>query len=106
MTKNFNFQLFLNSIDKRSILIYQQFLIKMFKCNNTKFKNFFLSKKKKKRITLLKSPHVYKKAREQFQLERYKCIFFLNDFTNTKYIKQLLLNRPKTIKIKIKQEKF
>jgi ribosomal protein S10 len=105
MTKNFNFQLFLNSIDKRSILIYQRFLIKMFKCNNTNFKTFFLPKKKK-RITLLKSPHVYKKAREQFQLERFKCIFFLKNFTNTKYIKQLLLNRPKTIKIKIKQEKY
>jgi small subunit ribosomal protein S10 len=56
---------------------------------------------KTKKITLLKSPHVNKKAREQFEVNRTKTIIKIE--TNRKeLVKFLILNKPKFIKITIK----
>lgn len=57
-----------------------------------------------KRITLLKSPHVNKKAKESFELRTYKMSLF---FTMKKKFKSLMIldsilkNKPKFIKLKI-----
>jgi small subunit ribosomal protein S10 len=68
---------------------------------NIPFSLIYLPKKKKK-ITLLTSPHVFKKAREQFQNTSYSFIlsFSKKEFTNLFPI--FKLNTPKTIKISIK----
>ena len=53
---------------------------------------------KKKRITLLKSPHVNKSAREQFELKNYKSIITFSNLPNsTKMLTLLTLNKPKII---------
>jgi len=38
----------------------------------------FNARKKTKKLTVLKSPHIDKKAREQFEMRRYKKTLFLN----------------------------
>jgi len=58
---------------------------------------------KKKRITLLKSPHVNKSAREQFQVTTYKTLILLKDKISLNQLKLIILNKPKTIKIAIKK---
>lgn len=60
--------------------------------------------KKKKLITLLKSPHVNKKALEHFEINKYKKILYLrlkNEKLN--FYKFLILNKPKFIKINIRK---
>ena len=42
----------------------------------------FILPKKKKRITLLNSPHVHKKAREQFELSTYKTLLDISGNSN------------------------
>jgi len=103
MNSKYSFQLILNSIDKKSIFNYRNFLVKKLKIKNINFTQFFLPQRKK-RITLLKSPHVYKSAREQFQLNKYKCIFSIKNLVlSNESILELLLNKPQIISVKIKQ---
>ena len=59
---------------------------------------------KKKRISVLKSPHVDKKALEQFELKIHKSLFnctisplYISNFT-----KYLILNKPKNIKLMLR----
>ena len=59
--------------------------------------NFF--KKKKKRYIFLKSPHVFKKAKEHFEITSYKVLIQLKTTLNFKELFKLY--KPKTIKIKI-----
>ena len=72
----------------------------------TFFKNFPQFKKscdyicvnlpiKKKRITLLKSPHVNKKSREQFEIKFLKVLFQINKSIGLNKLNKLLLNKPK-----------
>ena len=57
-----------------------------------------------KKITLLKSPHVNKKAREQFQLKKYKtCINICAEKINNILFKLLILNKPKYIKLNLRK---
>jgi len=58
---------------------------------------------KKKVITLLKSPHVNKSAREQFQIKTYKTYIMINSQVNLMKLKMIVLNKPKTVKINIKK---
>ena len=55
-----------------------------------------------KHLTLLKSPHVNKKAREQFILTKYKTVFLLKAIQHLDFLPLLLLNKPKSIKIRLK----
>lgn len=90
----------IKSLNKETLFHYKNFLVKLFNINNIKTSCFFLPKSIKK-ITLLKSTHVYKKARDQFELRQYKLILIahLNDF---KVLRYLMLNKPKLIKFKLK----
>ena len=60
--------------------------------------------KKKKRITLLKSPHVHKKAREQFEMSKFSFIsnFSIPKSKTTEFFYFLKLNTPKNIDLKFK----
>ena len=94
-------QLHIKSLDKQSITYYKNFLKKILQKMNLEFKIINLPTRKK-RITLLKSPHVNKSAREQFQFQSYKCtLIFKNEITKNK-VRFLMLNKPKTLKITIK----
>lgn len=57
------------------LIIYYYYLQKKFNFFFYKFNKIFF--KKQKIITLLKSPHVHKKAREQFELKKFSFIIIL-----------------------------
>ena len=58
---------------------------------------------KKKRITLLKSPHVNKAAREQFELKSYKSVFSIKSNLSYKFAKVLFKNKPQIVNVSVKQ---
>jgi len=53
-----------------------------------------------KRYTLLKSPHVYKKAKEHFELRTYTATLNFSTLSSS-LIKLILSNKPKSINIKL-----
>jgi small subunit ribosomal protein S10 len=57
--------------------------------------------KKKKIITLLRSPHVNKKAKDQFEKIEYRFLFQIKNNFNNSFLSQLLKNKPASISIKI-----
>jgi ribosomal protein S10 len=94
-------QLHLKSVNKQSIGFYKNFLEKALNMMNLEYKIFNVPTRKK-RITLLKSPHVNKSAREQFQFQSYKCTLHLKNKITNNRLKFLMLNKPKALKITIK----
>lgn len=103
MSNNIHYELKLISTDKDILNTYSKFLQKIFCKLNIKFKILFLPKQTK-RITVLKSPHVYKKAREQFQINSFKKkIFFKNFFLSAIFIKFLYINKPSQVKITLRR---
>ena len=65
----------LTSKNKKSLKLFLQFLIiNMKKITKVNIKGNFQKKQKKKFISILKSPHVHKKAQEQFEYN----VFFTN----------------------------
>jgi ribosomal protein S10 len=95
----------IKSLNKETLFHYKFFLLKLFKIQNIKISCFSLPKKAKK-ITVLKSPHVYKKARDQFELRQYKFVLNVHlDTFNFKTLNYIMLNKPKLIKLKLKINK-
>jgi small subunit ribosomal protein S10 len=94
-------QINIKSFDKTILNIYTTFLINMFNNSNIKF-SFVGIPIKKKRITLLKSPHVHKKAREQFELRVYTKKFFVVNIKQFEVFTKVLINKPKLITVNIK----
>ena len=99
--KRSNIQLIIKSINKKSLVLYQTFLIKIFSKIKINYKLVSLPKKIK-RITLLKSPHVNKAAREQFEIKTYKVVLYIENL-NMETIKFLCINKPKIISLTIKK---
>ena len=102
MTKNFS--IYLKSIHINSLKLYLNFLKKIFQKLNIISSVVYLPTKKRK-ITLIKSPHVNKTAREQFELNIYKISINITSlYYDPKFIRFLLLNKSKSIKITIKNK--
>jgi small subunit ribosomal protein S10 len=94
-------QISIKSFKQNILNIYVKFLENLFKKLLLKYSLFNIPTKKRK-ITLLKSPHVHKKAREQFQLNMYKKTIYIKNFKNINYLNNFILNKPKLININIK----
>lgn len=96
-------QIKITALNSNSFKIYIFFLNKVF--SNLHF-NFSIIKlpATKKRITLLKSPHVNKKAREQFEIISYKALIVIKENVTLSILRLLLLNKPATIQIKLKNK--
>jgi len=94
------YQIKIKSIHKESLVLYKIFLCHLLSKLEIKYTLINLPKKIKK-ITLLKSPHVHKRAREQFQILKRKISINLISFIKPKVLAFLIFNTPKTIKIKI-----
>ena len=88
----------IKSLSQESILVYKKFVINTLKKLGV-ISSFSNIPKKCKRITLLKSPHVNKKAREQFQFVSYKGLFSFKSSISLKILKYIMINKPKTVKI-------
>lgn len=95
-------QIKLKSLNKESIIFYKIFIGKIFNKLKISFNHIDLPNKKK-RITLLKSPHVNKSAREQFQITTYKTLILIKDKISLNQLKLIVLNKPKTVKISVKK---
>lgn len=78
--------------------LFYSFLLNLFTKYNFQSKLAFL-KKKKKKITLLKSAHVHKKAREQFQMTKFSYLicFFVQESKISEFFYLVKLNVPKNI---------
>lgn len=94
-------QLKIKSIDEKSLKIYLTKIEKVLKTIKIDYKLFNLPKKRR-RITLLKSPHVNKTAREQFEIIHYTSVIQLFSANKFYAFKILTLNKPKTVKVSIK----
>lgn len=94
-------QIILKSLDRKSLYFYNQILKKNFLYLNIKA-SFVILPKKKKKITLLKSPHVNKKAQEHFQLTRYKTVITCKTITNISVFNTIFINKPKHIFFQVK----
>ena len=89
--------LFYTSLTKKSLYNYKNYILLLLKKFNINFKIIFLPLKKKKK-TLLKSPHVTKKAKESFELNFFKFVIII-DFNNA-LLKILRSNVPNTVHFK------
>lgn len=58
----------------------------------------------KRRISLLKSTHVNKKAQEQFEKQIFKALITVKSPLNSVHLKYLLINKPTGIKLKLLRE--
>lgn len=93
----------IRSLDQNSLTIYKNFLGSILSKLLITYKVSNIPTKKK-RITLLKSPHVNKKSREQFQHSTYKTFFKLKSALSIKVIKYIISNKPKTVQIVVSQD--
>lgn len=94
----------IHSINKKILELYCLFLKKIFKTLEIKI-NFINIPSRTQKISLLKSPHVYKKAFEHFNLKKYKKICFIKNCKNLQQksiIFALMQNKVKNLKTKIK----
>lgn len=90
-----------SSTSKKLLNLYKNYLI--FNLQQLSLNYLIINTPQKKKIkTFLKSPHVNKRAKENFNLIIYK--FNLHIFFDLKYIKVLRYNVPKNIHLKIKHE--
>ena len=92
----------LKTVNKSILNIYNNFLQKFLIKLSLLYKQFTLPIKKKK-FTLLRSPHVFKKSREQFQIIKYKHIYLFLSPISTSVLKFLFINKPSEINMTIKK---
>lgn len=90
----------LKSVNKISD-IYLDFLSHLFKKLNLKYSIIKLPNFQKK-FSLLKSPHVHKKAWEQFKFVVHKMLIVIKVPVKNNFLKFLFLNKPKTVKMQLK----
>jgi len=95
-------QIKLKSLSKESLGVYNLFIKKILNTLNISFK-FINLPNKRKILTLLKSPHVNKSAREQFQIKSYTTSIIITSQISLERLKIIVLNKPKTVKINIKK---
>ncbi len=94
--------LHLKSNFKKTLELYTFYLEKNLKSTSVDFKLVRLPKKIK-RLTILKSPHVNKKAREQYEIRTYSLTFVITkQFQDISgLLKFLLSNKPALINAKL-----
>ncbi len=94
-----NYSIILKSTNKNILKIYLTFIKNIFIKLNKQVQVSYLPINIK-RLTLLKSPHVYKKAREQFEIKTYKILIKIYNYKISKmFLNFFILNKPNNIKI-------
>lgn len=91
-------QVCIESVDRRCLNLYLRFVLKIFLKQNVKYSIFFLPLLIK-RITFLKSPHVFKKAKEHFELRKQRVI--LTFYSKSVIPTNFFFNKPSLLKTKI-----
>ena len=98
---NLKYQIKIKSLHKESVKLYINFLQKMLRKIKVNFSIIALPEKKN-RVTLLKSPHVNKSAREQFEIRYYRTLLKIKSDIDHKTLELLLINKPKSVTISVK----
>ena len=98
---NLKYQIKIKSLHKESVKLYINFLQKMLRKIKVNFSIIALPEKKN-RVTLLKSPHVNKSAREQFEIIYYRTLLKIRSDIDHKTLELLLINKPKSVTISVK----
>ena len=99
----FKIKVILKSTMKETMFLYLIYLKKCFSFFNLKYCIFNLPKKKKL-FTLNKSPNVNKTSREQFELNSYKTVIFIQVLKSMSMpLKYIFSNLPKTVSLKIQK---
>lgn len=80
--------------------IYITFLKKLSKNLNFNLKIQMLPKTISK-IALYKSPHVYKKAKDHYEIRYYQALLNIDNITNINIIKKFLINKPIELMCKV-----
>ena len=96
------FQIQISSINKSVLDVYAFFLLNIFKKLNIQHSISNLPTNAK-RITVLKSPHVHKSSREQFEVKKYRLVISIFSIIQIGLLKFLIINKPKSLKLKIKK---
>ena len=91
--------LFYTSLTKKSLYNYKNYIATILKKFNIKFNIVCFSlKKKQRKHTLLKSPHITKKAKESFELTLFRFVVVIP--FNNHLLKILRSNVPNTMHLK------
>lgn len=53
------------------------------------------------KLALYKSPHVYKKAKDHYEIRHYQAVLCIDNLTNLNIIKKILVNKPIELMCKI-----
>ena len=93
----------LKSLNKNLLKIYCFYLKKIFSFLRINYSILYLPRKNS-RITLIKSPHINKKAREQFEIQSYSLHFKIACNFDIFLLRLILLNKPSIIQLKIKSK--
>jgi ribosomal protein S10 len=96
------YQFKIKSLNKKTLTIYKKFLIALLDKIQVQY-SFFNLPTKQNKITLLKSPHVNKTAREQFSISHYSNVLQINQDLSAEIIKLIFANKPKTVKLNFKK---
>ena len=88
----------IRSCNLSTLVLYHLFIKNLFLKFDIK-SNLLFSRKKKKKLTFLKSSHVHKKAQEQFQVINFssEITFAVPEFKMSEIICFIKLNSPKNI---------
>lgn len=92
------YTIILTSSSRKSLNIYLRYLEIVFNKWSLNSSVFFLPTTIKK-IHLLKSPHVYKKAKEHFEIRTYRRKVTFKSPDEIEKLKFLLSNKPKSIQL-------
>lgn len=88
----------IKSLSKNSLYLFKSLVVKTLNRANISHTVFSLPIIKK-RVTLLKSPHVNKTAKEQFQFTNHRVLLTLTIPLALEIVKFLVANKPKTVKM-------
>lgn len=100
----------IKSLKQKNLKIYTSYLKNLLLKLHLKFLNisynFYTLPTFQRSISLLKSPHVYKKAQEQFQFKKYSLIIKIkaNNSFLAKFLYYLISNKPAYIMICINKK--
>ena len=98
---NLKYQIKIKSLHKESVKLYINFLQKTLRKIKVNFSIIALPEKRN-RVTLLKSPHVNKSAREQFEIRYYRTLLKIKSDIDHETLESLLINKPKSVTVSVK----
>jgi len=95
-------RLLISSKHKNLIEIFHNYIDLVFRSKKIilEYKTLYLPIKIRKK-TVLKSPHVFKRAKNTFEVRFYRKLFVFSSKFNINVLKYLLQKKPKSIQLKI-----